>query len=214
MSRLQIKANAKRKLSLNLVPIILLWALPLCLTAFVESQSMSGIIADDNVVLFHVPTPFISLFGLVVGLIMIFTAIQTLKYSRSQDVKDVSYSELWSTISNNDMIDYVKIYFWKALFIILLMLIPIVGWIFAINRLYAYRMAYYLYYDYNFDRTRDALTESTRLMQGQKWRLFVQDISFFWWYCLSFVTFGLSSFYVTPYVKLAEVEFYDSLKVK
>lgn len=214
MSRLQIKANAKRKLSLNLMPVILLWALPLVLMAWIQSQTYASIAMSNDMITFNVPTQFISISICVIELIVVFTSIQTLKYSRSQDVKDTSYSELWSAITGNDAFDYIKIFLWESLFIVLWALIPIVGWIIIFNRVYAYRMAYYLYHDYKFDHAKDAITESVKLMEGQKWRLFVQDLSFFWWYCLVSVTFGLASFYVTPYVKLAEVEFYDSLKVK
>lgn len=213
MSRLQIKANAKRKLSLNLMPVILLWALPLVLMAWVQSQAYTSIDVINNMIKFNAPTQFVSITLFVIELIVIFTSIQTLRYSRSQDAKDVSYSQLWSTITSNEAFDYIKIFLWETLFIILWMLIPIVGWIIVFNRVYAYRMAYYLYHDYKFDHAKDAITESVKLMQGHKWRLFVQDISFFWWYCLASVTFGLASFYVTPYVKLAEIEFYDSLKI-
>ena len=213
MSRLQIKANAKRKLSLNLMPVILLWALPLVLMAWVQSQAYTSIDVINNMIKFNAPTQFVSITLFVIELIVIFTSIQTLRYSRSQDAKDVSYSQLWSTITSNEAFDYIKIFLWETLFIILWMLIPIVGWVIVFNRVYAYRMAYYLYHDYKFDHAKDAITESVKLMQGHKWRLFVQDISFFWWYCLASVTFGLASFYVTPYVKLAEVEFYDSLKI-
>lgn len=213
MSRLQIKANAKRKLSLNLMPVILLWALPLVLMAWVQSQAYTSIDVINNMIKFNAPTQFVSITLFVIELIVIFTSIQTLRYSRSQDAKDVSYSQLWSTITSNEAFDYIKIFLWETLFIILWMLIPIVGWVIVFNRVYAYRMAYYLYHDYKFDHAKDAITESVKLMQGHKWRLFIQDISFFWWYCLASVTFGLASFYVTPYVKLAEVEFYDSLKI-
>ena len=72
-----------------------------------------------------------------------------------------------TAITNNDAFDYIKIFLWEALFIILWALIPIVGWIIIFNRIYAYRMAYYLYHDYKFDYAKDAITESVKLMEGQ-----------------------------------------------
>ena len=88
MSRLQIKANAKRKLSLNLMPVILLWALPLVLMAWIQSQTYASIAMTNDMITFNVPTQFVSITICLVELIVVFTSIQTLKYSRSQEAKD------------------------------------------------------------------------------------------------------------------------------
>ena len=61
MSRLQIKANAKRKLSLNLMPVILLWALPLVLMAWIQSQTYASIAMTKDMITFNVPTQFVSI---------------------------------------------------------------------------------------------------------------------------------------------------------
>ena len=46
----------------------------------------------------------------------------------------------------------------------------------------------------------DLLKESKEKMNGHKWTLFVQNLSFFWWFAGVFATGGLLSLYVTPYV--------------
>ena len=48
----------------------------------------------NDMITFNVPTQFVSITICLVELIVVFTSIQTLKYSRSQEAKDVSYSEL------------------------------------------------------------------------------------------------------------------------
>ncbi len=49
-------------------------------------------------------------------------------------------------------------------------------------------------------------------MKGHKWELFVLLFSFFWWYLLCFITFGLALIYVTPYVEATVINFYEKLK--
>ncbi len=55
----------------------------------------------------------------------------------------------------------------------------------------------------------EILSESRRLMKGLKWRFFVQRISYFGWYLLEYVTSGIASVWVTPYVLTGDAIFYD-----
>ena len=57
-----------------------------------------------------------------------------------------------------------------------------------------------------------AFAESKRMMQGQKWKAFVLDLSFIGWYILSGLTLGiLAIFYVSPYVNATHAALYEAL---
>ena len=76
---------------------------------------------------------------------------------------------------------------------------------------YAYSMAAYIKVDHPEYSPIQAIKASTELMRGHKWQLFVLDLSFIGWLLLSFVTFGLASLWVAPYVAASRAEFYQEL---
>ena len=58
-----------------------------------------------------------------------------------------------------------------------------------------------------------AFAESKRMMQGQKWKAFVLDLSFIGWFILTAITCGiLGVFYVNPYKYMTDAELYVALK--
>lgn len=77
---------------------------------------------------------------------------------------------------------------------------------------YSYSMAYYVLADHPEMTARQAIKESMRIMDGHKMELFVIHLSFIGWQLLSLVTFGLSSFYVTPYMSATVANFYEGIK--
>ena len=91
--------------------------------------------------------------------------------------------------------------FWTMLF-----------WIPGIIKSYAYAMTNYIIRD-NPDMTaNEAITESRRLMRGNKWRLFILDLSFIWWDILCVLTLGILTIYVIPFKLAARAAFYDAVK--
>ena len=59
---------------------------------------------------------------------------------------------------------------------------------------------------------REALSKSKKIMDGHKFELFVLQLSFFWWYLLEGITFGIAAIYVTPYVNATTTNFYNKIK--
>ena len=54
---------------------------------------------------------------------------------------------------------------------------------------------------------------SKNMMYGNKWHVFVLDLSFIGWYLLSILTMNiLSIFYVNPYVESTNAELYAFLR--
>lgn len=80
---------------------------------------------------------------------------------------------------------------------------------------YQYRMVPYILAD-NPDMTRqEAFAASKAMMNGNKWRAFVLDLSFILWDFLGVITFGLVAvFYVNPYKSLTSAALYEALRTK
>lgn len=89
----------------------------------------------------------------------------------------------------------------------LLLLIP------GIVKSYEYRMIPYILSE-NPNISRQRAFEITKdMMNGNKWEVFVLDLSFIGWYILSALTVGiLSIFYVNPYVESTNAELYAHLR--
>ncbi len=92
-----------------------------------------------------------------------------------------------------------------SLFIVLWSLLFIVPGIIAT---YRYAMVPYLMAEFPELKTMDAIRESKRLMQGNKWRLFCLQMSFFGWALLCVFTLGIGNLWLTPYMRTAEAAFY------
>ena len=101
------------------------------------------------------------------------------------------------------------LYFLMGLFTALWSLLLIVP---GIVKSYSYSMAYYVLADNPEMTAREALKESMRIMDGHKMELFVLHLSFLGWILLSYVTFGLSLFYVIPYMSATVANFYEGIK--
>lgn len=59
---------------------------------------------------------------------------------------------------------------------------------------------------------RDAMKRSSALMEGHIFEEFCLIFSFFWWWCLCAITFGLAAIYVAPYMSCTMARYYLSLK--
>lgn len=82
----------------------------------------------------------------------------------------------------------------------------------GIVKSYSYSMAYYVLADNPEMTARQAIKESMRIMEGHKMELFAIHLSFLGWMLLSLVTFGLSTFYVMPYMSATVANFYENIK--
>lgn len=90
----------------------------------------------------------------------------------------------------------------------LLLVIP------GIIKVFSYAAAPFILADNPELTAREALSESKRIMDGHKFDLFVLQLSFFWWYILSAITFGIAYIYVVPYFQTTMANFYNDIKDK
>lgn len=99
--------------------------------------------------------------------------------------------------------------FLRGLFIFLWTLLLIVPGIIAT---YSYAMAPYILYENPGMSASDAITESKKMMDGNKWRLFCLSFSFIGWQLLSIFTLGILNLWINPYMEAAYAAFYEELK--
>lgn len=76
----------------------------------------------------------------------------------------------------------------------------------------SYSQVYYIMCDHPEYTGREAIDASREMMRGHKGELFVLQLSFFGWFLLSALTFGLLMFYVMPYYQSTLTEYYRYLK--
>jgi uncharacterized membrane protein len=123
---------------------------------------------------------------------------------QNADIKEVGYAfdrnykNTMSTMFFRDL----YIFLWSLLFVI-----P------GIVKSYEYRMIPYLLIDNPGMSRQEAFARSKAMMNGQKWRTFVLDLSFLGWDILSAITFGIVGlFYVVPYQAMTNAALYDRLR--
>ncbi len=111
---------------------------------------------------------------------------------------DSNYKNIVKTAFLRDLF----IWLWSLLF-----LIP------GIIKSYQWRLVPYIMSEDPAMNYKDALAESTKLMQGNKWKTFVLDLSFIGWDILSLLTWGfLDLFFVAPYKASTDAALYETLK--
>lgn len=148
-----------------------------------------------------------------IGVLLLIFVEMPLEYSASHVALSVCRGE---KVEFGDAFAGFKIY-WKALCLNLLMGIFIFLWsclfiIPGIIKIFSYSMSNFILRDNPNMTASEAITESRRMMNGNKWRLFCLCFSFIGWFILSIFTCGILLFWITPYMNASIAEFYRSLK--
>jgi uncharacterized membrane protein len=103
----------------------------------------------------------------------------------------------------------IALYFIMGIFILLWSLLLIIPGIVAGIR---YSMAFYVLCD-NPDRgAMNALNKSKELMRENKMQLFLLGLSFVGWAVCCIFTFGIGFLWLTPYMALSVVNFYEEVR--
>ena len=106
----------------------------------------------------------------------------------------------------------MKTIFLRDLYIFLWSLLLIIP---GIVKAYEYMMVPYLLSEDPSMPTEEAFARSKAMMDGEKWNVFVLDLSFLGWNILGACTLGiLTVFYVAPYQYLTHAALYGALKQK
>ena len=149
--------------------------------------------------------------GVIVGFALFFIgSIVSVGYSKFNlniiDLKKAELSQIfsyfkhWSNAFLTNLLKTLYICLWSLLFII-----P------GIIATYSYSMTSFILTECPELSPDEALAESKRIMQGNKWRLFCLNFSFIGWDILCTLTFGILSLWVGPYKHAATAAFYRSI---
>lgn len=98
---------------------------------------------------------------------------------------------------------------YKSVLIILWTLLLIIP---GIIKSYAYRMVPYILADNPEISHKRAIEISNAMTYGQKFDIFVLDLSFIGWYILGALALGIGVLFVNPYVNATEAELYLVLR--
>lgn len=146
-----------------------------------------------------------SIVSLIIGGPIYFgVAAYFLKLARNEGAE---FSDLFSGFSlfkTNFILNLLII-----IFTVLWTLLLIVPGIIAVIK---YSMAYYIVNDNPEIGGLEAIRRSKEMMEGHKMRFLQMWLSFFGWFVLGVVTFGLGMIYAIPYYRAAKANFYLDLK--
>jgi uncharacterized membrane protein len=154
-----------------------------------------------------------ALTGTVVGIIVAgpFVIGMHMFYLRAARGEEKRYETLFEPLSKGDFLNTMILYLLKTVFIMLWTLLFIVP---GIIKSYAYSMAEYIYIDDPTLSSNECLAKSQTLMEGNKGKLFLLDLSFIGWILLSILTFGILSLWVAPYQQATRAAFYEDIKAQ
>jgi hypothetical protein len=105
----------------------------------------------------------------------------------------------------------IKSMLWRALINFLWFLLLIIP---GIIKSYAYQMVPFILADNPNIGHKRALELSKQMTDGQKWRMFVLDLSFIGWYLLGFLLLFVGILFVLPYDNATRSELYLILRQK
>ena len=132
-------------------------------------------------------------------------------FLKARENKETRISTIFDVYKNKNWFHIAGIMFLKNLYNLLWFLTIIGGFI----KTYEYRMIPYILAQNPKVSKKEAFDLSKQMMNGNKWKAFVLDMSFFLWNLLSVLTFGLLGIlYVNPYSLATNTELYIVLKEK
>ena len=151
--------------------------------------------------------------GVVLSVVIHFLVI----YPLNIGCKNFFYKNLYEKSSVTEVLKgFFKNYFSKSLIMLLkdiyIFLFGLLFIIPGIVKRYEYRMVPYLIAVNPQISSKEALSKSKKMMRGQKWRVFVLDLSFLGWDFLSILTIGIVGIlYSRPYKYQTDAALYDIL---
>jgi uncharacterized membrane protein len=151
----------------------------------------------------------------LVGLALRIFVINPLKmgckafFKTSAELPHRKMNDLGLGFRDGNYMPVVKTMFLRSLFTFLWSLLFIIP---GIIKAYAYRMVPYILADNPKMDANEAITLSRRMMNGQKWRAFVLDLSFIGWYLLGLLALGIGVLFVHPYYHSTDAQLYLALR--
>lgn len=221
-TRKELKKEVKKLLNKDLGKSLMLYLIMIFLgilsmfSGKIEAKSL--LIANyDPFAVYHGYARLLSISG-IAGLIFLslFLSVlfRSLDWLRNNELEFSPFKSNFTYYRNPDWWKLIVIRVIVAIFTFLWMLLLIIpGYI----KIFSYSQTFLIYKDvqekgdgdkYKFT---DYITKSRQLMDGNKWRFFVLQLSYIGWYFLGYITFGIALIWVIPYVCMTNVNFYKDL---
>lgn len=122
---------------------------------------------------------------------------------------DVDLNFLGYAFEKQKYFDILKTMLWRAFLNFLWYLLLIIP---GIVKSYAYRMVPYILADNPNIGYKRAVELSTKMTDGEKFEIFVLDLSFLGWYILGMLALLVGTLFVMPYVNATNAELYLVLR--
>ena len=222
-NRVELKTNAKEILKAKYWKAVLVAFIASALTGASSYTSAGGSNNDEIGDLFtsFSPQPIIAIVGIIAFSALIGIAISIFlenplligcyKFFINCKKDGENLNDIVMTFKNGYM-NVVLTEFLRGLFTFLWSLLFVIP---GIIKGYEYMLIPYLLADNPQMDREEAFAKSKEMMDGNKWKAFVLDLSFFGWGLLSACTCGiLYIFYVGPYIHLTKAELYHALKAE
>lgn len=126
-----------------------------------------------------------------------------------KEEKAAPISTMFSGFKTGQYKNSVKILMFRNIFQMLWSLLLVVP---GIVKGYEYRMIPFLVADYPEKGQDEVFGLSKQMMTGNKWKVFVFDLSFIGWFLLAIIPAGLGLIFLLPYYNAACTELYLALK--
>lgn len=236
MKRRDLKNQAKAALKDNFGSKMLLFIIPIILGIFSGGNQVHTVLTDNNNINFSADaggasvshlalliagpiiavtvliTIAISLFIIVITTGAIFNYIKIFRGERSNP----QFKNIFAPFSDGSLWKIVLLNVVIGLVMIVLILIPIIGWAFAVYLGLGWSQSTYVLFDQleegRYAGVKQVLRESSAKMKGLRGNYFIYKLSFFWWYILNGISGGLAGFWTMPYFNMADIAYYENIE--
>ena len=133
-------------------------------------------------------------------------SVAILRFHRN---REETIKEMISAGFQEDYARVLGIELLKAVFILLWALLLIVP---GIIKAYSYAMTEFIAEDNQELGPNECIERSKTMMDGHKMDLFLLDLSYIGWILLGCITLGIGLLWVSPWMSMAHVKFYEQLK--
>ena len=191
VSRPELRARAREKLGGNIFAANWLMALLsiLIVSAITSAVSFTAI----GSLIIAGPLSF--------GIAVIFLSLARGKQS-------IDLLDLFKGFTDGGFVRLLLLGLLESIFIVLWSLLFVIP---GIVKAYSYSMSFNLAVDHPDWDWKKCIDESRRIMNGNKMKLFLLDLSFLGWYIVGMLACGIGVLWVDPYRMAARAEFYQEL---
>ncbi|MCS4488760.1 DUF975 family protein [Streptococcus sciuri] len=153
------------------------------------------------------------LISFATNIVTIGIAASDLDWIKAGNASDASFVRAFRYFSTKDFWKVFVLSLKQVLYIWLWRLIPVIGPIISFVKTIAYSQTAYIYRQKGDVLTSgEIITESRKLMDGNKLNYFVLQLSFIGWLLLSLFSFGIGLIWLVPYYNMTLAVYHKDLR--